>query len=367
MFIGLGSVLVILLLERALRLLDFVLGSTGSLTLLLELLAYLVPHYIGVALPAALFLGIAWSFSRMSSEKELDACLAAGIGPVQLIRPVAALSVLLTIFTLVVFGFAQPHARYVFRILEKEIGSSASVGLVQPNVFTRVGQRVFIADEVAESGAQLSYVFVHEIEDDGTTKTTTARAAQVGVTSVAGEAAVTLHDVVQLAAPAEVHGGELGSVTLAEQMQTSLPLPTSDGWKRGRDERELTLTELWSRRDSPPSGIPSREMTAEFNDRLVRSLSVLFLPFLAVPLSLRKPRQTRPYGAFAGFVGLLVYDKLIQIGETMVATGASSIWVSQWLPFALVAGTACVLFYRLVHSPTKDRIVGIPLHRLSTP
>src|SRR3546814_14322875 len=46
---------------------------------------------------------------------------------------------------------------------------------------------------------------------------------------------------------------------------------------RGEDERELTLTELWHRRAAPPPGVTTADMLAEFHDRLVRSLSVLFL------------------------------------------------------------------------------------------
>ena len=49
---------IILLLERMLRLLDIAVGNGVSTLVVFQMLFYLIPHYIGLALPAALFLGV---------------------------------------------------------------------------------------------------------------------------------------------------------------------------------------------------------------------------------------------------------------------------------------------------------------------
>ena len=58
--------LLVLLAERMVRLLDTILGKKNSFAVVFELLAYLVPHYLGLAVPAALFLGLLFggSFSQ---------------------------------------------------------------------------------------------------------------------------------------------------------------------------------------------------------------------------------------------------------------------------------------------------------------
>jgi lipopolysaccharide export system permease protein len=58
--------LLALLAERALRVIDLVLGWRGSLTIVFEMMSYLIPHFMVVALPAALFLGIMLGVARMS-------------------------------------------------------------------------------------------------------------------------------------------------------------------------------------------------------------------------------------------------------------------------------------------------------------
>ena len=50
--------LLILLVERLLRVLDLVLGNSGPLHYVARMLAYLAPHYLGIALPFAFFLAI---------------------------------------------------------------------------------------------------------------------------------------------------------------------------------------------------------------------------------------------------------------------------------------------------------------------
>ena len=72
--------LLVLLTERMLRLLDMVLDTGSGLTLLLQMLAFLVPHYMALALPVAFFLGVLLAFSRLHQNRELDALGSAGIG-----------------------------------------------------------------------------------------------------------------------------------------------------------------------------------------------------------------------------------------------------------------------------------------------
>ena len=72
--------LLVLLAERMVRLLDTTLGKKNSFGVVFEMLAYLAPHYLGLALPAALFLGLLFGFNRMSRDSEVDAFLASGVG-----------------------------------------------------------------------------------------------------------------------------------------------------------------------------------------------------------------------------------------------------------------------------------------------
>ena len=107
----------VLLADRLVRLLDITLGKKNSLGIVFEMLAYLVPHYLGLALPAALFLGLLFGFNSLSKNSELDAFMATGIGLHQLVRPVMIIAAFFTILAFLIVGWVQPQARYAFRAI----------------------------------------------------------------------------------------------------------------------------------------------------------------------------------------------------------------------------------------------------------
>ena len=75
---AMGIGMLVLLAERMVRLLDVTLGKRNSFGVVFELLAYLLPHYLGLAIPVALFLGLLFGFNKMSRDSEIDAFMASG-------------------------------------------------------------------------------------------------------------------------------------------------------------------------------------------------------------------------------------------------------------------------------------------------
>jgi len=108
----LGIAALLLLLEKMLRLFDFVVNQGGPVNVVFRMLANLTPHYMGLALPIGLFLGILIAFRKISLSSEYDAATSAGQSLLRLARPAFALAlVLMTINTLLV-GWVQPYSRY---------------------------------------------------------------------------------------------------------------------------------------------------------------------------------------------------------------------------------------------------------------
>ena len=97
-----------LLADRLVRVLDNTLGKKNSFGVAFELLAYLVPHYLGTAIPAALFLGLLLGFGKLSKDSEIDAIMATAPGLYRLTRPVALLSLLFGAIYLFIFGCLTP-------------------------------------------------------------------------------------------------------------------------------------------------------------------------------------------------------------------------------------------------------------------
>ena len=110
-----GVTLIALLLERTLRLLDMLAASSDRFGFVAQLAVNLVPHYVGLTLPAAFFLALVVVVNRMNQSSEVDALLAAGVSLTRLAAPYLCLAAALTAVSLLVFGFLQPYSRYAYR------------------------------------------------------------------------------------------------------------------------------------------------------------------------------------------------------------------------------------------------------------
>jgi lipopolysaccharide export system permease protein len=71
---------VILCMERLMRLLDIAVGNGVSTLVVFQMLFNLIPYYIGLALPVALFLGVLLAFRKLSLQSNSTPSIPAASG-----------------------------------------------------------------------------------------------------------------------------------------------------------------------------------------------------------------------------------------------------------------------------------------------
>lgn len=333
-----------LILERLLRLLEITVNSDRAFQFMFEMVINLVPHYLGLALPAAFFIGILLAFNRMSRDSEIASLQAAGIGLHRLSMPVFGLALALTALAVLIFGQLQPYSRYAYRALVYNATHESLRAAVQSGAFVQTDGLTFMTEEASADGSRLRRVFVHEAKSNGDSVVTIAD--EGGLTSDGEDLRSVLYLDRGERVSIDKDGGLDGVIGF-----DSFRWPIGEGGPsafrtRGGDERELTLAELWRSLSAPPPGIDRDVASAEFHARLVRILSILVLPLLAVPLGLVSGRVERGYGMVVGLVILVVYHKCLQLGESMAERGQISIWLSLWPLFLIFVLISVYTFAR---------------------
>ncbi len=352
--------LMMLLAERMVRLLDTTLGKKNSFAVVFELLAYLVPHYLGTAIPAALFLGLLFGFNKMSTNSEIDGFLAAGAGLHRLVRPVALLSILLALFSLFIFGWAQPHTRYAYRSVVFDVQNVEIFYLAEEGVFMQAGTRTFILDTLDRGRNAFDHVFM--FDDRGAKGMETVTATRGSLIEVPGGQRPVLHleDGHRLnfavRPVATAVDPPLAGVAEFASADTPLGRVSDDIFRpRGEDERELTLPELYTNLDHPPQGTTPDAMRAEFYKRLINVLTVPVLPILAVPFAIGRRRSQRAYRFGIALVLIVAYHEVIEQGSLATHTAGISPWLTMWLPFGLLTGFAAWRFWVATFRLKPDR------------
>ena len=143
--------LLALALERMLRLIDMVAADGAPIGKAFVLLAYLMPHYLQLAIPASFFLAALLAFRRLQERSELAVIQATGLSPRVLLRPVLAIAALLTVLLLVIAGHIDPYSRYDYRAAAYRLSASGQLLNLQPGVFTPIGADIVVrAADVAD-------------------------------------------------------------------------------------------------------------------------------------------------------------------------------------------------------------------------
>lgn len=336
-------VLIALLMERLLRLFDLLAVHGGPFDLVIRMTANLIPHYLGLALPAAFFISIFIIVARMGEDNELDALQSTGLSVPRIARAFLWLGAGLMVFSILLFGFLQPYGRYGYSALYHAVVNAAWDATVPEATFVDAGEGVTIsADIVDKTGRHLKQVFVHQNRDNGETWVTTAASGALAATEDRERVLLTLNDGVQVRTLPDGRQQVLdfGVLTLDRPFQ----LITEPFRARGDSERELTLPELWTEMHDPQSILPRAKLESEFHARLARAFSLPLLPLLAVPMGMAAKRARRGQGIALATLILIIYHHSIQLGESLADLGRVPAVPAIWIPFGLFAALCAWLF-----------------------
>lgn len=354
--------MLMLLADRMVRLLDATLGKKSSFTVVFEMLAYLAPHYLGTALPAALFLGLLLGFGRMSANSETDALMASGVGLHRMARPVIMLGVLMSGLSLLIMGWLQPHARYAYRSVVFDVQNIDVFYLAEEGVFMQAGNRTFILDKLNRSDNTFERAFIyHDKGTEGSETVTSARGALVEQPKGQRPSLhlETGHRIVFQADPAGADPPLIGETSEFMTADTPLGRISKDLFRpRGLDERELTLPELFAALDNPPPKATRQEVASELSERLVTAVSILILPFLAIPFAVGSRRSSHGFRTGAALVLIVVYNEIIQQGASASNNGVASPLLTMWLPCLLLAAFAAWRYLRTCFTLRNDPVTG---------
>src|ERR1700750_3266458 len=94
----------LLVLDRMLRLFDFVATEGGPISVVWQMLANLLPEYLGLGIPIGLLLGVLLAFRRIATSSELDVMRAVGMSYGRLLRVPYMYAIVLAAANLAIVG-----------------------------------------------------------------------------------------------------------------------------------------------------------------------------------------------------------------------------------------------------------------------
>jgi lipopolysaccharide export system permease protein len=343
----------LLVLDKMLRLFQYVVDAGGPVSVVWRMLASLLPEYLSLGIPIGLMLGILLAFRKLALSSELDALRGIGIGFGRLLRMPYAFAIPLLILNLFIVGYLEPWSHYRYEGLRFDLKSGALGAAIKVGEFNQLGRRITLRiDRSEHNGTQLHGIFVEMDDKNGMTMAATAEGGRFLSTDDPDTILFRLmkgrlvQDSPKFATPR----------TLSfDSYDLPISLPAIDQFRSrgGTKSDELYLHELF--RIGYGNGATDKhqrlEARATVNFRLVEVVMMLFLPLLAIALAIPPKRSSSALGIFLSIVIVVVYHKLNQYAEQMASQGRIDAILALWVPFVLLGVMIAWMYHVIAHKP----------------
>ena len=349
----------LLVLDKMLRLFDFVVNTGGPVSVVWRMLANLLPEYFSLGIPIGLLLGILLAFRKLALSSELDALRGIGVGFGRLLRVPYMFAIGLMLLNIVLVGYLEPYSNYRYEGLRFDLRSGALGASIKVGEFNRLGKKLTLRiDKSEEHGTRLQGIFVQVDQSDESIAAT----AQSGRFLSTDDPQVILF---------RLHNGRLvqqspkypAPRTLTfNTYDLPITVPAIDQFRRrGMDYEELYFNELF--RLGYGGGAATREQQlgaqANFNFRVVEILMMTMPPVLAVPLAVPPKRSNSALGIFIGIVMVVAYHKVNQYGVSAATQGRIDPILALWVPFVLLAALIGWMYHVIAHHPGGQPIAAL--------
>jgi lipopolysaccharide export system permease protein len=346
----------LLLLDKMLRLFDFVAVEGGPIGVVFKMLGALIPEYASLAIPLGLLLGILFAFRKLATTSELDVLRGVGLSYGRLLRVPYFLTGILVAVNIALVFYIQPISRYYYEQLEYDLRSGALGASIKVGEFNTVAERMALRIEESEdNGRQLKGIFARVANQKGQVLSISAREGRFLATTDSVDTIIlrlTDGTIIQDTGVKD-QSAQTPRVLSFTRHDLPIDLPRMEEFRaRGDAEREYILPELlkigWSDRESEAKRDASQ---ASFNFRLVEVVMMLLMPLLAVSLAVPPKRSTSALGVFVSIVMVVSYHKINQYAEDIAALGRVDPIIGLWGPFVLFAALIVWMYWTLAHKP----------------
>ena len=152
-------------LTQSLKFIEMIVNRGLTTGVFMYLTMLLLPNFLSIVLPIALFTVIVFTYSKLITDRELVVMRAAGVSQNALARPGLVLALIVVAFGYLINIYLLPQSYRMFKELQWDIRHSYSHILLQEGTFNEISKNTNIYVRERTSDGQLLGVLVHDGRD----------------------------------------------------------------------------------------------------------------------------------------------------------------------------------------------------------
>ena len=353
--LGLAAFTMILLIARILKLVELVVTRGVPFLEIAKLFALILPTFLEMTVPMALLLAIFLGLGRLSGDHELLALKASGISPTQVLLPIAAVALAVSLITLLLTTLVRPAAnlalkKELYTIAKNRVGTA-----LKENVFNDDFPQVLIyVDELVPPGDTSQGVLIVDRRNPARENIIFSKVALI----VSDEESNTI-DLKLFDGALYERERQRPSFSQTRFNTYDLKLEFDEAFspirKKERGPKEMSLRRLGKSIQLKESkGLRPTAELIELHQRFSFAFAPLVLSLLGVSLVMvpTRSRASRSWGFALCLTWLLVYYGLLSMGKALGEREILPPAVALWLPNIVVGLAGIRLFQKaLKESP----------------
>ncbi len=338
------------LLSKIIKIIELLLTKGLPLTIVLSFAASLLPSFLIYTIPVAFLVAVLVGFTRLSSDSEIIAMKASGVGLFNIMRPVMALSAIAFALSLSIFLYVFPLANLNLKKILFEAARKGLVSGIEEGMFYDKFKGAVLYVEHIEADT-LYGVFISEELNNGESNVFLAKSARFEASDNNDALSLRLFDGTlhrKAIDEGQYHTADFSSYSIA------LNSPQASSLGNAQSNRELFANGLSAKaRAMEAQGKDASPVIIDLHKRFALPASVFIFALIGVPLGIQRVRSARLTGfSIALFVALLYYvssTAFESLGETGRLNPVLSVWGSDII--FLVGGV--MVFYRATREPHR--------------
>ncbi len=161
----LGALTAVIWLTQALRELNLVTGKGQTILVFLQVTLFGLPALVMVIASLALFIAVIYTLNRLNGDSELIVMNAAGVAPHTILKPLAVLTLLVSLTVGAMTIYAMPESFRGLRTLLTKIRADVVTRIIQEGRFVSLDQGIVFHFRERLPGGAMGGVLIHDSRD----------------------------------------------------------------------------------------------------------------------------------------------------------------------------------------------------------
>ena len=330
------------------KVVELILYTDLPMWLTAKFVLLLIPFTLTLTIPTGLLAAVLMVFGRMSSDRELLALKASGVGLAPIVAPVFIVAFLLMLVDFWLIASVNPECRKEYNEMKHEIVTNNPLALFTPEmVLDKIpGWRIYFQ---SKEGSELKNVMLWQLDDQNhETSSMRAQAAKIGLDLEHQQLVMTLYGERSERVPANGDISQVQPGEHAEQAASTVSLnsfyeklQTHLAWMTLPEIQEVIFS-----MQTAPTGEQASPYLTELQARISFSLACFTFIFVGIPLAIQTQRKETSVGVALTIAIVGLYMLLEAVGRGLKTKAGLYPELIIWAPNIIFQAFGFYFFYR---------------------